>query len=95
MGQGVRSTEGRGVQSATASAAVQIHAGTMTPISTKLALTVVWGGAVLMLGLAWHATAVSTWLTLLAIAVPPPAILFYFWREPLPSTSERIQESLH
>jgi hypothetical protein len=82
------------VQFATAAAEVQTHAGTMTPMSTKLVLTTVWGATVLMMGLAWHATAVSTWLTLLAIAVPPPAILFYFWREPLPSTSERIQESL-
>jgi hypothetical protein len=68
--------------------------GTMTSMSMKLTLSIVWVVAVLLLGLAWQTTAVSGWLTLLAVAIPPPAILLSFWREPIQSTSERIRAAL-
>lgn len=63
----------------------------MPPMVVKGVLAVLWCGAVLLLALGWQAPSGWSWLSLMAIAVPPPALLFYFWRDPLPSTSARIR----
>ena len=53
-----------------------------------------WACSVLAAGLLARAGSLTDWVTLTLLAAVPPSILMHRWNEPLPSTSQHIQQAL-
>ena len=66
----------------------------MNLLYVKAAIGMSWACSVLMLGRLAHASSVTDWATLVCLAVVPPSILMHRWSEPVPSTSQHIQQAL-
>jgi hypothetical protein len=65
----------------------------MQPKYMKATISVVWVGALCAGALFGHFT-FSAWALLVAFAVIPPLVVMRYWREPVQTTSQRIQEVL-
>ena len=65
----------------------------MQPKYMKATISVVWVCALFAGALFRHFT-FSAWALLVAFAVIPPLVVMRYWREPVETTSQRIQEVL-
>ena len=82
------------MQSGTDGRADRAHAGHMNLLYLKGAIGMSWACSVLTIGVLAHTISLADWTTLTLLAVLPPSILMYRWAEPLPSTSQHIQQAL-
>ena len=57
-------------------------------------LVTAWACSVVTIGLLAHAGSITSWVTLALVAVVPPTVLMHRWNEPVPSTSQQIQQAL-
>jgi len=65
----------------------------MQPKYMKGAISAVWVWALCAVALFGHFT-FSAWVLLVAFAVLPPLVVMRFWRDPIQTTSQSIQEVL-
>jgi hypothetical protein len=65
----------------------------MQPKHVKIALSAVWVCALCAVAFYGHFT-FSAWAPVVAFAVIPPLVVMRYWREPVQTTSERIQDVL-
>jgi len=65
----------------------------MQPKYMKATISVVWMSA-LFAGALFGQFTFSAWALLVAFAVIPPLVVMRYWREPVQTTSQRIQEVL-
>jgi hypothetical protein len=65
----------------------------MQPQYMKAAISAVWVCALCVVALFGHFT-FSAWVLLVAFAVVPPLVVMRFWRDPVQTTSQSIQEVL-
>ena len=65
----------------------------MQPKYMKAAISAVWVCALCAVALFGHFT-FSAWALLVAFAVLPPLVVMRFWRDPIQTTSQSIQEVL-
>ena len=63
----------------------------MNLLSLKGIVALSWACSVVTLGLVAQTSAITGWVTLLLVAMLPPAVLMHRWKEPLPSMSRHIQ----
>jgi len=82
------------VQLETAGRANCAHAGPMNLLYVKGIIGMSWACSVLAAGLLARAGSLTDWVTLTLLAAVPPSILMHRWNEPLPSTSQHIQQAL-
>ena len=66
----------------------------MNSLYAKGTLVMLWSCSVLVGGALGAAHSLPGWITVVFVALGPPAILLHLWREPVPTTSEQIQDSL-
>ena len=65
----------------------------MEPKYLKAAFSAVWVCALCAVALYGHFT-FSSWALLLALAVIPPLVVMRYWRDPVQTTSQSIQDVL-
>jgi hypothetical protein len=65
----------------------------MQPKYMKATISAVWVCALCAVALFGHFT-FSAWVLLVAFAVVLPLVVMRFWRDPVQTTSQRIQEVL-
>jgi hypothetical protein len=65
----------------------------MQPKHVKIALSAVWVCALCAVAFYGHFT-FSAWALVVAFAVIPPLVVMWYWREPVQTTSESIQDVL-
>jgi hypothetical protein len=82
-----------GVHSRTSKTAQSRYACSMQPKYMKAAISAVWVCALCAVALFVHLT-FSAWVLLAAFAVLPPLVVMRYWRDPVQTTSESIQEVL-
>jgi len=82
-----------GVHSRTSKTAQSRYTCSMQPKYMKAAISAVWVCALCAVALFGHFT-FSAWALLVAFAVLPPLVVMRFWRDPIQTTSQSIQEVL-
>jgi hypothetical protein len=65
----------------------------MQPKYMKATISAVWVGALCAIALFGHLT-FSAWVLVVAFAVLPPLVVMRYWRDPVQTTSQSIQEVL-
>jgi hypothetical protein len=65
----------------------------MQLLPMKAVAATVWISAVCLTGIAVNADALSTWLVLAGVAVLPPIVMMWRWKDPAQSMSESIHEA--
>ena len=66
----------------------------MKNIGMRIAVSTLWSSAVVVAGTVGLARSPAQWLAVALVAAVPPAIALHFWREPVRTTSQDIQDVL-
>ena len=82
------------VHSGTAPFSDDAYPSNMQLTSLKAVSAIVWVSAVCIAGIAGHLNALSSWTTLVGVAVLPPLVMMWGWTNPRQTMSESIQEAL-
>jgi hypothetical protein len=82
-----------GVHSRTSKTAQSRYTCSMKPKYMKATISAVWVCALCAVALFGHLT-FSAWVLLVAFAVLPPLVVMRYWRDPVQTTSQSIQEVL-
>jgi hypothetical protein len=62
--------------------------------SIKATVAAIWVSAVCIGGIAAHVGSLSGWAALAGLALLPPLVMLWWWNDPDPTMSERIQKEL-
>ena len=66
----------------------------MNNVGMPIALSTLWSCAAVAAGVAGLARSPGQWLAVTLVAAVPPVIALRFWREPIRTTSQDIQDVL-
>jgi hypothetical protein len=66
----------------------------MQLVSIKLIIALLWVSAAVVIGIAGKLDSFSSWTLLTGVAVVPPLVIMWRWRDPRQSMSQSIQEAL-